>query len=130
MNATPLEHEEQAAFTQWLELQGLLFTATAQSTYTKSWSQKRRNNATGLRKGFPDMVVIIPRSKSKDGEGYFLCVELKRTTGGIVSKEQKVWHEEINSLGINNTQAYICKGAGEAIKVVSHYLGEVDSSVF
>lgn len=129
-NNTPLERDEQAAFVDWLELQGLLFSATAQSTYTTSWNQKRLNYATGLRKGVPDMLVIVPKDKSKDGNGYCLFIELKRLQGGVVSKEQKHWHESINALETPYTQAYIAKGASEAISIVSHYLKTVDNSVF
>ena len=129
-NNTPLERHEQAAFVDWLELQGLLFSSTAQSTYTTSWNQKRLNHATGLRKGVPDMLVLIPKDKSKDGAGYCLFIELKRVTGGIVSKEQKHWHDSINSLETPYTQAYVAKGANEAINIVSHYLKTVENSVF
>ena len=120
----PLEREEQANFVNWLELQGVLFSATAQSTYTTSWNQKRLNRMTGLRKGVPDMLVVIPPEKSKDGEGYCLLIELKRVKGGVVSPEQKQWIGAINALGVNNVQAYVAKGADEAIKVVSHYLAK------
>jgi hypothetical protein len=129
-NSTPLERHEQAAFVDWLERQGLLFSATAQSTYTTSWNQKRLNHATGLRKGVPDMLVLIPKDKSKDGGGYCLFIELKRVKGGSVSKEQKHWLDSINSLGTPYTQAYIAKGASEAIRIVSHYLKTVENSVF
>ena len=76
------------------------------------------------------MLVIVPKDKSKDGEGYCLFVELKRLQGGVVSKEQKHWHDSINGLGTPYTQAYIAKGATEAIRIVSHYLKTVENSVF
>ena len=129
-NDTPLERHEQSAFVDWLEAQGLLFSATAQSTYTTSWNQKRLNHATGLRKGVPDMLVLIPKDKSKDGGGYCLFIEMKRLKGGTVSKEQRVWLDSINALETPYTVAYIAKGAAEAIKIVSHYLKTLDSSVF
>lgn len=129
-NNTPLERQEQATFVQWLELQGLLFSATAQSTYTTSWNQKRLNHATGLRKGVPDMLVLIPKDKSKDGGGYCLFIEMKRLKGGTVSKEQRVWLDSINALETPYTVAYVAKGADEAIKIVSHYLKNPTNSVF
>lgn len=129
-NDTPLERQEQSAFVDWLEAQGLLFSATAQSTYTTSWNQKRLNHVTGLRKGVPDMLVLIPKDKSKDGGGYCLFIEMKRLKGGSVSKEQRVWLDSINALETPYTQAYIAKGAAEAIKTVSHYLKSVDNSPF
>ena len=128
-NAAPLEKHEQAAFVQWLELQGLLFSATAQSTFTTSWNQKRLNHTTGLRKGVPDMLVIISPEQSKDGERYILFIEMKRLKGGVVSKEQKHWIAAIND-GDPTAAAYVCKGAAEAIKTISHYLKTVDNSIF
>lgn len=129
-NNTPLERVEQARFVDWLEQQKLLFSATAQSTYTTSWTAKRLNHATGLRKGVPDMLVVIPKDKSKDGGGYCLFIELKRLQGSSVSKEQRVWLDSINALETPYTQAYIAKGAAEAIKIVSHYLKNPDNSIF
>lgn len=129
-NNTPLERHEQSAFVDWLELQGLLFTAIPNSTYTTSWAVKRRNYEQGLRKGLPDMLVLIPKDKSNDGGGYCLFIELKRVKGGSVSKEQRVWLDSINALETPYTQAYVAKGANEAIKIVSHYLKTVDKSIF
>ena len=107
----PLESEEQAAFVQWLELQDIKFTAIA-------------------RKGFPDMVVIIPKNRSRDGLGYCLMIENKRVSGGVQSPEQKEWQSAINGLGVLNVQYYLCKGAAKAIETVSHYLAKVDNSAF
>ena len=131
-NDTPLERQEQSAFVDWLEAQGLLFSATAQSTYTTSWNQKRLNHVTGLRKGVPDMLVLIPKDKSKDGEGQCLFIELKRAKRSLstVSDDQQAWHDAINELGVLNIQCYICYGSAEAIKTVSHYLKSVDNSPF
>lgn len=129
-NITPLESVEQKTFVAWLELQGLLFTAIPNSTYTTSWAVKRRNYEQGLRKGLPDMLVIVPKNKSKDGNGYCLFIELKRVSGGVLSKEQKTWLESINALETPYTQAYIAKGAAEAKRIVSHYLRDIDSGIF
>ena len=129
-NNTPLERVEQARFVDWLEAQGLLFSATAQSTYTTSFNQKRLNHATGLRKGVPDMLVVVSPEASRDGLGYVLFLELKRLLGGVVSPEQNKWVEAINSAGSLQVQAYIAKGADEAITIVSHYLKTTKNSVF
>lgn len=120
-NTTPLEETEQAQFVLWLERQGLKFTAIPNSTYTKSWSQKRKNYNTGLRAGFPDMVVLIPPTASRDGLGYFLCIEMKRLAGSSTSQDQKDWLANINSLGCLQVQSYICKGYEEAKKTIDHY---------
>lgn len=129
-NTTPLESAEQKALVQWLEIQGLKFTSIPNSTYTKSWSVKRRNYAEGLRPGLADMFIVIPKIMSKDGNGYALFIENKRVRGGKQTDDQKSWELAINGLGVDNIQYYLCKGAAEAIKVVSHYLKSSNTSPF
>ena len=107
MPVVPTEEAEQIVVVQYLELKGHKFTAIPNSTYTKSWNQKRKNTATGLRAGFPDMVAII--------DGNFIAIEMKRTKGGVVSKEQKEWIEALQEAGV---EARICRGANEAIKFI------------
>ena len=127
----PLEDDEQAAFVEWLERQsGVKFTAIPNSTYTKSWSVKRRNYKLGLRPGLSDMFVIISPEASQDGAGYALFIEMKRIAGSTTSKEQKEWIKAINALGTLRIQAYVAKGCDEAIKIVSHYLRAVDNQIF
>lgn len=109
------ESEEQAVVVQWLDLKGLLFSALTQSTYTQSWNQKRINKITGLRRGVPDMVVVVPNKT-------LLFIELKRSVKSktSVSKEQKIWIDELSS--INGVEARVCYGASEAIEFVSKYI--------
>lgn len=129
--AIPLERHEQANFVVWLERQtGLRFTAIPNSTWTSSHAQKRLNYVTGLRPGFPDMVVIITPQASKDGSGYVLAIEMKRTKGGVVSIDQKSWIETLNNLDTLQVQAYIAKGAEEAKTIVSHYLKSPNNNLF
>ena len=118
----PLEDEEQSAFVEWLEMLGLRFSSVPNSTFTKSWSQKAKNHRTGLRKGFPDLVVLIPPSRSVNGEGFFLCIEMKRRKGGVVSPEQHQWIDAINALDTPGVAAYVCHGAPQAIDLVKKHL--------
>lgn len=118
----PLEDEEQIALVQWLELVGLRFTSIPNSTYTKSWSQKSKNHYTGLRAGFPDLVVLVPPARARDSLGHFLCIEMKRRQGGTVSAVQKDWIAAINALSTANVEAVVCSGAQEAIDHVNKYL--------
>lgn len=126
--AVPLEDAEQEAFVQWLELNGLLFSSTAQSTYTTSWNQKRKNHDTGLRKGVPDLLIIIPADKSADDKPYLLFIEMKRTKGGVISPEQHIWIDSINSILADDVAAFVAYGADEAIKIVEPYLKPVENS--
>jgi len=121
-NLTPTEYEEQQDLVYYLELRGLKFTAIPNSTYTKSIKQKQKNYKSGLRAGFPDIIVLIPKEKSKDKQGYMLCIELKRVKGGQLSEHQKEWIEAINSLEIPNVQSMCIKGAKAAIEYVEELL--------
>lgn len=109
MNTTPLETTEQQAFVLWLENQNLKFTAIPNSTYTKSWKQKAKNKADGVRAGFPDMVVIVPCG---DGKKRLVCIEMKRQKGGTVSKLQKEWINALNEC--EEVGAYVCRGFDQA----------------
>jgi hypothetical protein len=126
----PLEDEEQIAFVQWLELVGLRFTSIPNATWTTSWKQKSKNYYTGLRAGFPDLVVLIPPTRAKDGLGHLLCIEMKRRQGGTVSAVQKDWIAALNGLSSDNVSAVVCKGAQEAIEHVNNLLKPGPTSPF
>lgn len=102
----PLETDEQQVVVQYLELKGLKFSSIPNSTYTKSWKQKAKNKAEGLRAGLPDLLIVLPN--------LLLFIEMKRTKGGVVSPVQKEWIEELNK--IDGVKAIVCKGADEAIE--------------
>ena len=112
-NTTDLETVEQERVVEHLkELLDkgdiLNFSALPLSTYTKSWSQKRKNKSQGVRKGVPDLLVI-----HKNGQLY---IELKRKKGGNTSTEQKRWIAQLNETG---AIAVVCKGSDEAIAVIN-----------
>lgn len=122
INNTPLESADQKTLVAWLELQGLLFTAVPNSTYTTSWAAKRRNYEQGLRKGLPDLVIVIPPERAVDGTGRVIFVELKRVKGGVVSPEQKKWIAALNAVG-GTVDAFVAHGADEAIEEIARVIG-------
>jgi hypothetical protein len=130
LNDVPLEDEEQIAVVQWLELVGLRFTAVPLSTYTKSWKQKTHNTYMGVRAGFPDMIVLIPPARAKDGRGRLLAVEMKRQRGGVVSEAQRAWIAALNGLGTPHVESVVAHGATEAIDYISAFLKHLDVSPF
>ena len=71
--------------------------------------------ATGVSAGVPDLY--IPAWK--------LWIEMKRTSGGTVSKEQKEWLAYLNEIG---DIAVVCKGFEEAKEVVSGFLNTPSTS--
>ena len=111
MNNTPLEHEEQEAVVEYLELLKIKFTSIPNSTYTKSWKQKAFNKKQGLRAGLPDLLCLI---KDK-----LVFIEMKRQKGSVVSDVQKSWIEELNK--VDNVYAHVCKGFDEAKEIIDKY---------
>ena len=69
----------------------------------------------GLRKGFPDLQLLVPNKQYSA-----LFIELKTDKTKRLSKEQKEWLEKLNSFGY---KAVRCNGADEAIEVIKEYLG-------
>jgi hypothetical protein len=104
----PYEAQEQETLVQWLEFKGLRFTAIPFSTYTTSWKQKALNKRMGVRRGLPDLLIVH--------DGKMVWIELKRVKGGVVAPHQKEWIKAINTVA--NCQAYVCRGASEAIEVI------------
>lgn len=108
MNTTPTEDQECHTLVDYLEIlkgQGkvVVFSHTANETYTKSWRQKRRNTAMGVRSGVPDYIIVTPK--------HTLFIEMKRTKGGVVSATQKEWVKAIQDTGV---PCEVCKGFDEA----------------
>ena len=108
----PTEEQDQIALVEYLELQNIKFSSVPNSTYTKSFNQKRKNTANGLRKGLPDLLLII--------KNRLVFIEMKRLKGGVIGKEQKEWNEELNKC--TGVKAFICKGFEEAKEVVDNFL--------
>ena len=105
------EHDEQVAFCQYLDFVHVTYFAVPNGS-NKSMTARRKFKAEGLKPGVPDMVLLF-----EGGETVF--IEMKRKSGGTVSKDQKEWLERLRVLGFN---AYVCKGAKEAIETVQKYL--------
>ena len=108
----PTEEVEQRLVVQYLELKGLKFSSIPNSTYTKSYNQKRKNTEAGLRAGLPDLLIIINNN--------LVFIEMKRLKGGNVSDNQKEWIKCLNEC--NGVNAHICKGFDEAKDAIDKYL--------
>lgn len=106
-NLTPSESQEQATFVEWLDLCGFDYWHTPNSTYTKSWKQKNKNKALGVKPGIPDLFVIV--------NNRLVGIEMKRAKGGTTSQNQKDWITKLNNAGV---ETVVCKGADEAIKFI------------
>ena len=120
-NHCPTEYQEQCAVIAWSRM----MAAT-----TEPRLALLHGDASGVRvpigcavkmkrcgavKGFPDLMLPIAC-----GVWHGLFVELKRRRGGVVSPEQRTVHSMLQEQGY---RVEVCKGADEAIKVISDYLG-------
>jgi hypothetical protein len=106
------EFEEQCDLVTYLELKHLKFSKVAQETYTTNWGVTTNNRKSGLRKGVPDMIIIIPKGK----KNLLLFIEMKKVKGSSVSIEQLEWQKELNKCP--GVRAEICYGFEEAKKVI------------
>ena len=103
----PSEHAEQVSLVQWFERQ---------------YPQERifailealRLKQEGVRSGVPDLMIPTP-----SGGFHGLFVEMKRSSGGTVAKEQKDW---MSYLVLKGYKAEVCKGYKEARAVIEFYL--------
>lgn len=130
LNIVPKESDEQTAVVQWAELHGLKLTSIPNSTWTSSFKQKAHNHATGLRKGFCDLIILIRPDQAKDGKGRLLAVEMKRVKGGVISTAQRDWISALNCLGTDHIESVVAHGADEAIQYLSGYLKSTSVSPF
>lgn len=104
-----------AKYLDILKLQGkvLLFTHVANELRTTPWAGAKRKRM-GLRKGFPDFVVVYQNS--------ILFLELKREKSSTTSKEQKEWIKTLNGIQSQNIDAHITKGWDDTKKVIDSYI--------
>ena len=115
------EYQEQCNLVEYLELKGLKFSKIAQDTYAKGWSTKIKNKKSGVRKGLPDLLIILPPMVNGYG-ARLLFIELKTVRGGKLSPEQKEWINELNK--IVNVSAHCCKGFDASVELIEQLLGE------
>lgn len=106
----PSEDYEQMMFVQWMR-----------RTYPELWlyaipnggyrgkATAARLKATGVSAGVPDLC--IPSLK--------VYIEMKRTKGGSVSKDQKEWLDYLRQAGYT---VAVCKGCEEAKKFIINHL--------
>jgi len=111
------ELKEQAKVVRWCREKGLKICATAQSTFTTSWKTINNNKMSGVVRGLPDLIIIIPPELRNDNHGQLIFIEMKKVKGGVVSKEQKQWLADLDDCrGVIST---VCHGAKEAKSFLS-----------
>ena len=118
--ACPTEDQEQAVVIAWAEAMQHCYPPLARLHHVPNGGDRHKAVAAklvaqGVKSGVPDLCLPVAR------RGYHgLYVEMKRTTGGRVSENQKAWLDSLNAEGY---RAVICRGAAEAIREIKNYLG-------
>ena len=87
------------------------FSAICHSTYTESIQAKTKNILDGLRRGLPDLFIIINK--------HLFFIEMK-SSKGVLSDFQKRWISKINEC--EGIKAYVCYSFEDAKKVINNYL--------
>ena len=104
------ESDEQIGFLRWFETHFRdVWIFHIPNGGHRAISVARKMKAEGVKAGVPDLY--IPAWK--------LWVEMKRTKGGVVSKEQRSWHEYLKSVG---DAVIIGRGATDASRQVMEFL--------
>lgn len=76
----------------------------------------KKLKAEGVRAGIPDLFLAVPR-----GRFHGLFVEMKKTKGGRVPKNQQIMLETLNLCGY---RAIVCHGWFEAKEAIENYVKE------
>lgn len=108
----PTEHLEQRNFVQWFRQNNRpvrIFAIPNGGLRGKTEALKLK--VEGVSAGVPDLYIPSWR----------LWIEMKRIKGGVVSPEQKDWHEYLESIG---DTVLVCKGCDEAIKEVNAFISK------
>lgn len=116
----PTEHFEQCMLMQWAhkhrtqypELTDIYAVPNGGYILSKVAAQKLKQ--AGLKKGVPDLC--LPHAR----QGYHgLYIEMKRRARGVVSPEQKDWHQRLSAAG---HKVIVCKGWEVARDEIINYL--------
>ena len=78
------------------------------------------NKRLGVRPGIPDYLVIVPAVKCITGFNQLIFIEMKKAKGGVVSMEQKIWVQALDSC--DGVKAYVCHGADQAINILKGFI--------
>ena len=119
----PTEDAEQMALFRWASLAAPVHPELALLFHipnggSRGKAEAGRFRAMGVKAGVPDLFLPVPR-----GGYHGLFVEMKRTKGGRVSREQQAWLEALRFRGY---AAAVCRGWEVAARVIEWYIKQGD----
>lgn len=117
----PTEHMEQRTVVEWARMQGrntsrypgLALLYAIPNGGGRSKAEAGRLKAEGVLKGVPDIFLPAPV-----GPYHGLYIEMKRTKGAKMSKEQR---DMATALLAQGYAVEVCYGADEAIEAIMRY---------
>ena len=107
----PTEFQEQEALCQYLDLKKIRYFSIPNEMGLSMLNRYvairmgAKLKKIGKKRGVPDLAVFLPNK--------ILFIEMKRTKGSTISKEQKEWINYLNT-ELSYAGASICKGWQEA----------------
>lgn len=105
----PSEHEEQKNFVRWFRMQYPKVRMFAvPNAALRSYEGAAYMTSEGMSKGCPDLWIPEWR----------MAIEMKRTKGGVISPEQKDWHNYLVTIGWHS---HFCYGFEDAKTVCQNY---------
>ena len=115
----PTESAEQQLLFQWARMQSgkypeLTLLYHIPNEGKRSHKPGARMKAEGLKTGVPDICLPVAR-----GGHHGLYIELKRVKNSRVTVAQMAWIEALTRQGY---VAAVCRGADEAIELITRYL--------
>lgn len=115
----PTESAEQQLLFQWARMQSgkypeLMLLYHIPNEGKRSHKTGARLKAEGLKTGVPDICLPVAR-----GGHHGLYIELKRVKNSRVTEDQMRWLEDLARQGY---VAAVCRGADEAIELITRYL--------
>jgi VRR-NUC domain len=121
-NETPLEDWEQKIVFQWIRANQIKYPQLQLAYGTLNGVRltprlRTKMKEQGNRKGVPDICLPF---KCNNGCCPGLYIELKRIKKGVVSADQKRYHELLREQGY---VVNVCKGHVDAINTIKTYLG-------
>ena len=113
------EDGEQLALMQWAALNSKTYPELRWLHHSPNGGSRNKREgakfkAMGVKRGFPDLVLLAPRKKY-----HGLMIEMKKVEGGVTSNEQVDWIMYLNSAGYYAT---VCKGWEQAVACIEWYL--------
>ena len=115
------EHDEQAAFMQWLKLQhprveAMTFAVPNGSVIggKNKYALIKKLKKEGMKNGVPDLFCLYPH-----GGKHGLVIEMKAIKGGRISDEQLGWRDRLVDAGF---VCVFCNGCQAAITATRAYL--------